>query len=147
MILAWQACASFKQATDSSAEKTNGEQGIVFHEFKALYQNQEINFLDLGSTITPGRIKEIGAGSKAVLFPMEVMLLNGDQQIIKRQIERHPLIRNYEYADDGRLNQITTALDSARFTLRYNHHPNIAFIRLVSIEADSLNFNQIIPIK
>jgi len=68
-----------------------------------------------------------------LLYPVDVSIEDSAHNRIDGFQIEHPLIENYEYADDqGKLHRMIRAKDSANLYLRFNWPENAAYIRFLA---------------
>jgi hypothetical protein len=125
----------------------NKEQ-IVFHDFFANNIEQTVQISEIGREFRDGSVKETHKHSNDFFHPVEIVFLDKSGKRIVSQFMEHPLIMEYEYADEeGALGMVTSYKDSTSFMLRYNAIEDLHRILFISINQDTLAIKEDIQIR
>lgn len=125
------ACGPLSPVTVHPADIARPD-GIIFATFSAKKiagQSCQVELVEYRSV--KGQIKENPAG--VLIYPVDVILEDSARNQVSRFLIEHPLVEDFEYADDqGRLQRMVRARDSAQIFIRFNRLPSAKFIRFVS---------------
>jgi len=133
------ACKGMKDITHTIPEEKT-DQKIIFHQFKAKALNGIITIEELERVLRDGQIKELNSQPGVMDHPVEVIFLDKSGKKIKSTYIENPLIKEYEYADDGgNLKRIVSYEDSTIFTIRYNLIDNLHSMNFSSVSNDTLH--------
>lgn len=127
----------------TKTSKVQEKERIAFHDFRANYDGKYVNITEVGKEYRNGRIKDRNIQLEDFHHPVEIVFLDKSGKRIKSQFIEHPLIKEYEYADeDGSLGMVTSYSESASFMLRYNLIKDLYKLRFTSINQDTLVINE-----
>ncbi len=140
-------CGSFQAASGTQTAKQQPNE-IVFHDFLATKNGNQIQIVEIEQVTRAGQIKESLNHQSSFDHPVQVKLGSPSGRSLKKLYINHPLIRDYEYlSDQGHLQHVTTVLDSATFTLRYNMPLDLHTITFTTHSPDSLRISQTLIIQ
>lgn len=107
---------------------------ILFIDYQLARDSTRANYTArvIGMTVRDGKIKETSkSNSRAEKDDLELLVLDGNQQIMTKRMIPNPLDRSVEFVNDaGQLGHKMIHLDSAQFNVRLQMEPGANSILL-----------------
>jgi hypothetical protein len=121
-------------SSDLQEGKTAETPRILFIDYQLTRDSARANYTAqlVSMIVRDGKIKEtLKSNSQAEKGDLELLVLDGNQQIMTQHIIPNPLDRSVEFVNDaGQLGHKMIHLDSAQFNVRLRIEPGASFLLL-----------------